>query len=345
MLLTSHMFDPIPLVVAHRGASGYRPEHTLAAYQLAIDMGADYIEPDLVSTSDGFLVARHENDITGTSDVADHPEFADRRGTKTIDGLELTGWFTEDFTIAELNTVRAKERLPDTRVANTRYDGQFGIATLDEIIDLVEENNAGRPEPVGLYVETKHPTYFDSIGTNLDDLLLEVLTRRGFDHAGARVLIESMEPQNLRSLRNRTQIPLVQLFMDHGQPYDFTVAGDPRTYADLTSPAQLAEIATYADGIGPNKNHVIARDAQGRHVGETRLVADAHAAGLFVHIWTLRDENRFLPTDLWRGEAENAKGEAVTEYKRFFDAGVDGVFTDNADTAIEARTRWLAFRP
>jgi len=344
MLSTSRISDRIPLVVAHRGACGYRPEHTLAAYQLAIDMGADYIEPDVVSTSDGVLVARHENEISGTSDVADRHEFADRLATKKVDDAELTGWFTEDFTIAELKTLRAKERLPGTRVANTRYDGQFGIATLDEIIDLVDENNARRPEPVGLYVETKHPTYFDSIGINIDDLLLGILTQRGLNRAGTKVIIESMEPQNLRSLKNRTQVPLIQLFMDEGQPYDFTVAGDPRSYADLMSADQLAEIATYADGIGPNKDQVIARDAEGRLAAETGLVADAHAAGLLVHIWTMRDENRFLPTGLRRGDDKNAKGEAVTEYERFFDAGVDGVFTDNVDTAIEARKDWLASR-
>ena len=338
------MNGPNPLVVAHRGASGYRPEHTLAAYQLAIDMGADYVEPDVVCTSDGVLVARHENEISETSDVADCPEFADRKTIRTVDGKEWTGWFTEDFTIAELKTLRAKERLPGTRIANTRYDGCFEIATLDEIIDLVEENNVRRSEPVGLYVEIKHPTYFDSLGINIDDLLLRIFTQRGLDRPGRKVFIESMEPQQLRSLRNRTQIPLVQLFMDEGQPYDFTVAGDPRSYADLMSPAQLAEIATYADGIGPNKSQVIGRDVEGRLAAETGLVANAHAAGLFVHIWTMRDENRFLPTDLWRGAAKNAMGEAIVEYQRFFDAGVDGVFTDNADTAVEARRDWLASR-
>ncbi|MEO6472216.1 MAG: glycerophosphodiester phosphodiesterase family protein, partial [Aeromicrobium sp.] len=291
-----------PIIIAHRGASGYRPEHTLAGYQLAIDMGADYIEPDVVSTADGVLLARHENEISGTSDVADHPEFADRKTSKTIDGEDLTGWFTEDFTLAEIKTLRARERIPAIRDANTRYDGRFEICTLDEIIDLLEKNNEGRDEPIHAYIETKHPTYFDSIGINLDNLLLEVLGRRGLDREGGKTVIQSMEPQNLRSLSTRTRLPLIQLMPSKGQPADFVADGDPRTYVDLARPEGLAEIATYATGIGPNKDAVIARDADGCLGADTGLVSEAHKLGLLVHIWTMRDENLFLPKDLWKGE-------------------------------------------
>lgn len=333
-----------PIIIAHRGASGYRPEHTLAGYQLAIDLGADYVEPDVVSTSDRVLLARHENEISGTTDVADHPEFADRNTTKSIDGKDLTGWFTEDFTLAEIKTLRAKERIPKIRDANTRYDGRFEICTLDEILDLLELNNVGRAEPIGSYIETKHPTYFDSIGINLDDLLLEVLGRRGLDHEGGKTIIQSMEPQNLRSLSTRTKLPLIQLMLSKGQPADFVAAGDPRTYADLAQPDELADIATYAAGIGPHKDCVIVLNEDGTLGEETGLVAEAHKVGLLVHIWTMRDENAFLPKDMRKGEDKTTKGNVLAEFERFFDAGVDGLFSDFTDTAVEARRGWLARR-
>ncbi|MGZ5413822.1 MAG: glycerophosphodiester phosphodiesterase family protein [Aeromicrobium sp.] len=333
-----------PVIIAHRGASGYRPEHTLAGYQLAIDMGADYIEPDVVSTSDGILLARHENEISGTTDVVDHHEFADRKTTKTIDNTELTGWFTEDFTLAEIKTLRARERIPAIRDANSRFDGRFEVCTLDEIIDLMEENNVGREEPVAAYIETKHPSYFDSLGLNLDDLLLEVLGRRDLDHEGGKTIIQSMEPQNLRSLSTRTYLPLVQLMPSKGRPADFVLSGDQRTYVDLAQPHELADIATYAAGIGPNKNCVIALNKDGTLGAETALVAEAHKVGLAVHIWTMRDENVFLPKDLRKGEDKATKGNVLAEYERFFDAGVDGLFSDFTDTAVEARRDWLARR-
>jgi glycerophosphoryl diester phosphodiesterase len=326
----------IPLVIGHRGASGYRPEHTLASYRLAIEMGADYIEPDLVSTKDHMLVARHENDITGTTDVAAHPEFADRKTTKTIDGVEHTGWFTEDFTLAELRTLRAVERLPDLRPTNTAFNGLYQIPTFQEVIDLAKR--AG----VGIYPETKHPTYFDSIGLSLEEPLLATLRANGLDSRRAKVFIQSFETANLKELSSETKVPLVQLIDEVGAPYDLVAAGDPRTYADLITPAGLAEIATYADGLGPSKNLIVPRDAAGNLLDPTSLVHDAHRAGLVVHPWTFRRENNFLPLDFRQGnpaspEFIRAAGDLPAELRLFFRLGVDGVFSDNPDTAVATR--------
>jgi glycerophosphoryl diester phosphodiesterase len=325
-----------PLVIGHRGASGYRPEHTLASYRLAIEMGADYIEPDLVSTKDHVLVARHENDITGTTDVAAHPEFADRKTTKTIDGVEHTGWFTEDFTLAELRTLRAVERLPDLRPANTAFNGLYQVPTLQEVIDLAKR--AG----VGIYPETKHPTYFDSIGLSLEEPLLATLRANGLDSRKAKVFIQSFETTNLKELHAETKVPLVQLIDEVGAPYDLVVAGDPRTYADLITPAGLAEIATYADGLGPSKNLIVPRDAVGNLLEPTSLVRDAHRVGLVVHPWTFRRENNFLPVDFRQGDPASpfylaAPGDLPAELRLFFRLGVDGVFSDNPDTAVATR--------
>jgi glycerophosphoryl diester phosphodiesterase len=325
-----------PLIIGHRGASGYRPEHTLASYRLAIEMGADYIEPDLVSTKDHVLVARHENDITGTTDVADHPEFAGRETTKTIDGVAHTGWFTEDFTLAELRTLRAIERLPDLRPTNTAFNGLYQVPTFQEVIDLAKR--AG----VGIYPETKHPTYFDSIGLSLEEPLLATLRANGLDNRKAKVFIQSFETGNLKELNTRTQLPLVQLIDEVGAPYDLVVAGDPRTYADLITPAGLAEIATYADGIGPSKNLIVPRDAAGNLLDPTSLVRDAHRAGLLVHPFTFRRENNFLPLDFRQGDPASpeflrAPGDLPAELRLFFRLGVDGVFSDNADTAVATR--------
>jgi glycerophosphoryl diester phosphodiesterase len=332
----------LPLVIAHRGASGYRPEHTLAAYRLAIRMGADYVEPDLVSTKDGVLVARHENEISGTTDVASHPEFADRRTTKTIDGQRVTGWFTEDFTLAELKTLRAKERLPDVRPDNTRYDGRFEVPTLHEVLELVEQESRRRGQVVGVYPETKHPTYFDSIGLSLEEPLVETLRRHGLNRPNAQVFVQSFETRNLRELDRRLRVPIVQLIAISGAPYDLVASGDDRTYDDLVTPSGLREISTYADAIGPDKNRVIPLDADGFMTSPTSLVDDAHSAGLKVHPYTFRDENQFLPADCRRGSDPNAKGDAFCEYDAFFDAGVDGVFSDYADTALKAREFWQA---
>jgi glycerophosphoryl diester phosphodiesterase len=331
------------MVIGHRGASGYRPEHTLASYRLAIEMGADYIEPDLVATKDHVLVARHENEIGGTTDVAGHPEFAGRRTTKTIDGVRVTGWFTEDFTLAELRTLRARERLPGLRPDNTAFDGLYQVPTLPEVIDLVKR--AG----VGIYPETKHPTYFDSVGLSLEEPLVAALDANGYRGRNAPVFIQSFEVGNLKELNRRTRVPLVQLLDETGRPYDLVVAGDPRTYADLATPAGLAEIATYADGVGPSKNLIVPRDAAGNLLDPTSLVRDAHRAGLAVHPWTFRKENNFLPADFRQGNPASpqflgATGDLPAELRLFFRLGVDGLFTDNADTAVAARHRLLADR-
>ena len=298
-----------PLIVAHRGASGYVPEHTLAAYALAIEMGADFVEPDLVVTRDGVLVARHENEIGGTTDVADKPAFAARRTTKVIDGQSIEGWFTEDFTLAELKTLRAKERIPDVRPENGRFDGIFAVPSFEEVLDLVRGANfrfqleavaAGLSARrcVGVYPETKHPSYFRGIGLPMERSLVRLLDRGAYFRATGKVFIQSFEVGNLKRLRTMTSFPLVQLLSDSGAPWDFIVAGDKRTYADLAKPEGLAEIARYAAGVGVNKNLIIPRTGAGGALGApTTLIADAHAAGLAVHGWTFRAENVFLPPE------------------------------------------------
>jgi glycerophosphoryl diester phosphodiesterase len=328
-----------PLVIGHRGASGYRPEHTLASYDLAIRMGADYVEPDLVSTKDGVLVARHENEISETTDVAERSEFADRRTMKVIDGRELTGWFTEDFTLAELKTLRAKERLPELRQRNTLYDGRYEVPTLQEVIDLVQEASRDLRRTIGIYPETKHPTYFDSIGLSLEEPLVRALRRNGLARRNAPVFIQSFETSNLRELNDSIAVPLVQLIDNRGAPFDLVTKGDPRTYDDLATEAGLQEIATYADGVGPAKDRIVPRDADGNLGEPTSFVDDAHAVGLDVHPWTFRNENTFLPADFRRGTDPADYGDAFAEYELFFRLGVDGVFSDNPDTAREARDR------
>ena len=320
-----------PLVIAHRGASGYRPEHTLAAYDLAIRMGADYIEPDLVSTKDGVLVARHENEISTTTDVADRPVFANRRTTKIVDGVSLTGWFTEDFTLAELKQLRAKERLPDIRPNNTIYDGRFRIPTLQEIIDLAVRYR------VGIYPETKHPTYFDSIGLSLEEPLVATLRANGLNRPDSEVFIQSFETTNLRQLNRVIDVPLVQLIGGTGAPYDLVAAGSALTYDDLATPAGLRRIAGYADGIGPDKNRIVPRDAAGFLLEPTALVDNAHRAGLLVHPYTFRAENTFLPADFRIGTDPARYGDIAAEYELFFSLGVDGVFADQPDIAVYAR--------
>jgi glycerophosphoryl diester phosphodiesterase len=318
-----------PLVIGHRGASGLRPEHTLAAYELAIDQGADFIEPDLVLTKDGVLVARHENEIGGTTDVADRPEFAGRRTTKRIDGQEITGWFTEDFTLAELKSLRAKERIPNTRPGNTAYNGQFEIPTLQEVIDLARRKGAEQGRTIGIYPETKHPTYFAAIGLPFEQRLVDLLHANGYRGPTAPVFIQSFEVGNLKHLSTITSLPLVQLINNTGQPYDFTVSGDRRTYTDLATPAGLAEIAAYARRIGPNKNLIVPRDAANRLGQPASLIADAHARGLVVHAWTFRDEDEFLPADF--------QGNPEAEYELFFRLSIDGMFTDFPATGVRVR--------
>jgi glycerophosphoryl diester phosphodiesterase len=326
-----------PLVIGHRGASAYRPEHTLSAYKLAIDTGADYIEPDVVATKDHKLVARHDNWLADTTDVESHPEFADRRVTKTIDGVTRTDWFTEDFTLAELRTLRAEERLPDLRPNNTVFNGLDTIPTLDEVLALARTGH------VGVYPETKHPTYFDGLGLSLEEPLLATLKKHGFTGRHDPVYIQSFETANLRELRTKTSIRLIQLIDATGRPFDFTVAGDPRTYDDLVTPAGLRFIASYAAGIGPATARIVPLDATGRTTTPTTLVRDAHRRHLAVHTWTLRPENNFLPADFRQGNPSSplflrTQGDAAGWLAKLYRLGIDGVFSDDPALAVATRT-------
>jgi glycerophosphoryl diester phosphodiesterase len=327
-----------PLVIGHRGASGYRPEHTLAAYELAIDMGADYVEPDLVMTADGALIARHDNVLDLTTDVASRPEFASKRTTKTVDGLTVTGWFTEDFTLAEIKRLRAIERIPDVRPASARFDGMFTIPTLDEIIGLVHRREHELGRRIGVYVETKHPTHFAAHGLEMNAALVRTLHHHGYRREADPVFVQSFEVGNLEALARETNLRLVQL-LGSGIPWDVQLAGGSTTYADMATPAGLARIRRYADGIGPEKGLLIPLDGNRElHVANaTSLVADAHAAGLVVHPYTFRAENRFLPSNLRRGEDPIALGDVVSEIRVFLSIGVDGFFTDHPDRGRVAK--------
>ena len=327
-----------PLVIGHRGASGYRPEHTLAAYELAARQGADYIEPDLVITKDGVLVARHEPEISGTTDVAAHPEFASRRTTKDLDGVPTTGWFAEDFTLAELKTLRAKERIPDIRPQNTAYDGQFEIPTFQEVIDLSRRLSAKLRRPIGIYPETKHPTYFRAQGLALEEPLVRALNRNRLNHRRAKVFVQSFEVGNLQALDRVLKVPLVQLLgAKTARPYDFAVSGDPRTYAELATPAGLRFVRRHADGVGPSKDYIVPRDAAGNSLPPTTFVADAHRARLQAHPYTFRAENTFLPLELRSSPNPAEYGNFEAEVRQFIALGVDGLFTDNPDKAVAAR--------
>jgi len=326
----AHRETSAPIIIAHRGLSGEWPEHTIAAYKAAIEAGADFIEPDLVLTKDGVLVARHENEISETTDVADRGEFANRKTTKTIDGREFTGWFTEDFTLDELKTLKARERLPQLRSKSN--DGRFEIPTFEEILKLLKKVNAARDIPIGVYPETKHPSYFTSIGLPHERPLLELLTRFGYRGIDAPVFIQSFEVGNLTALRQKTDLPLIQLMAaDHGP------ADKPgQTYTDMASAEGLKEIARYANGIGPDKNMIIPRNMMGKLKSPTNLVDDAHAAGLKVHPWTFRRENYFLPLDHKSGVDPRKAGDLAAEIEIFLATGIDGIFTDNTPEAVDA---------
>jgi glycerophosphoryl diester phosphodiesterase len=301
------------VVVAHRGASGERPEHTLESYGLAIEEGADYIEPDLVMTRDGVLIARHENEIGGTTDVAQYPQFADRRRTQDIDGETMTGWFTEDFTLAEIKILRARERLPELRPQNRAFDGRFMVPTFDEIMQLANDANrrrGSRPR-IGVYPETKHPAHFARIGLPQEAAVLATLQRFGYAAQGSPVFIQSFDPANLRQLRGMTRLPLVQL-LEHE-------LGD------------LAGIATYADAIGIAK-----------HLGSAEGVRAAHAVNLKVHVWTFRAENEFLPDDLKIGVSPAAHGDLDAEIRRFLDRGIDGFFVDFPAVGVRVRDAYIS---
>ena len=350
-----------PLVIGHRGAAGYRPDHTIEGYKLAIEMGADFIEPDLVATKDGELIARHEPNITGTTDVASHPEFASRKTTRVVDGVSETGWFATDFTLAEIKTLRAIQPLAER---DAQYNGKFSIPTLKEVLDLAKSEGTRVGRTIGVYPETKHPTYHVDAGLKLEDRLLAILATYGYTQKSSPVIIQSFEVSNLKYLRTKTQVRLVQLIdgddvalngqvtlaAPYDKPYDFAVVGDKRTFITMLTPAGLAEIKTYADGIGPWKPYLISSkgvDANGDGKADdvnkdgvvderdrtmlpaTAVLKDAHAAGLVVHPFTFRNEAKRLASDF--------NGDPVAEYRLFFQLGVDGVFSDFTDTAVKAR--------
>jgi len=326
---------PKALVIGHRGASALRPEHTLASYEQAIADGADVIEPDLVITRDGVLVARHENDITATTNVSALPQFAERKRIKVIDGERRTGWFTEDFTLAELKTLRARERIPQLRPANAHYDDRFEIPTFDEILALAARaSRSGRV--IGVYPELKHPSYFRGIGLPLEDKLAQALLASPFARQ-APVFVQSFEPGSLRTMRERLgkglpKLKLVQLIgKPRGRPADWRLQGDTRTFAAMLTPVGLREVAGYADAIGPEKDNVLPRDAHGALASPTALVAEAHAAGLLVHPYTFRPENSFLPAPLRAGSDPATRNPAgmVREVQAFLATGIDGFFTDD----------------
>lgn len=317
------MSEARPIIIGHRGASGFRPEHTLESYRLAIAQGADVIEPDLVMTKDSVLVARHENEIGQTTDVAD--KFPGRKVTKVIDGDTATGWFVEDFTLAEIKTLRAKERLA---FRSHYWDGQFDIPTFDEILDFVRTEEARLGRRIGLYPETKHPSYHESLGLSITDALIDALDREGYRSKDDPVYLQSFEVGNLQAARRRTAVKLIQLIDATGRPADFTSRGDARGYRDLITPAGLAEIAKYADGIGAAKSLVQPISPTGDLLTPTALVTDAHAAGLLVHVWTVRADREFLPAGY--------RGDPLAEYRRLASLGVDGVFTDFPEQAVAA---------
>ncbi|KSB88393.1 glycerophosphodiester phosphodiesterase [Caulobacter vibrioides] len=326
-----------PIVIAHRGASGERPEHTLPAYGLAIEQGCDFIEPDLVVTRDGHLVVRHENEIGGTTDVAARPEFAARKATKTIDGESLTGWFTEDFTLAEIKSLRARERLPQLRPASAAFDGQAQVLTFDEVVAFARAESKRTGRTIGVYPEMKHPAYFASAGLPIEGRMIEALKRNDLNSKAAPVFVQCFEVGPLKTLRLKTPARLVLLVAGEGGPADLPGV----RYADLVTPEGLKGVAAYADGLGPEKTMIVPQDKQAL-LPATSLVKDAHAAGLLVHPWTVRAENYFLPATLRRGNAGAAdylaqRGDVSAVLKALYAAGVDGVFSDFPGLAVAAR--------
>ena len=329
-----------PIIIAHRGASGLRPEHTLAAYQLAIDQGADFIEPDLVMTKDGHLICRHENEISGTTDVATKPEFADRKKVPTIDGYKFEGWFTEDFTLAEIKTLRCKERLPQLRPANMAYDGLYSIPTFEEVLELAAAQSKIVGRVIGVYPETKHPSWFEALNLSFDEPLLSLIKKYSVDDPRAPIFIQSFEVSNLKRLKTKTKVRLIQLMARDGGPFDG--AGQGVTYAQMATPEGLAAISAYASGVGPEKAMILPRDANNEALAPTSFVHDAHHVGLDVHPWTFRAENYFLSNGDRRGNSTDATylmqpGDLKGEIQAFLALGVDGVFSDFPGIAFEAR--------
>jgi glycerophosphoryl diester phosphodiesterase len=338
-----------PLVIGHRGASGYLPEHTLQSYALAIKLGADYVEPDLVATKDGHLIARHEPNITNTTDVRNHPEFADRERTAMVDGVEETGWFASDFTLREIKTLRAVQTFPERP---QRFNGRFRIPTFAEVIELAKRESRKRDRRIGVYPETKHPTYHEDLGLPLEPRLVKTLRRFGWDDRRDPVFIQSFEQSNLERLNRMIGVRLVQLVDANGvnpdgtldyappfdRPYDWTVSGDPelqaRTFGYFATDEGLEEISGYADGIGPWKRYIVSTLGTGPESSRTLapptdLIERAHAHGLQIHTWTFRNEQSRLVSDY--------AGNPIDEYLQFYELGIDGVFSDFPDTAFVAR--------
>ncbi|MGB9377594.1 MAG: glycerophosphodiester phosphodiesterase family protein [Mycobacteriales bacterium] len=309
-----------PIVIGHRGASGYRPEHTLDSFGVAIDLGADAIEPDVVSTKDHALIVRHENELSRTTDVASHEEFAHLRATKVVEGREVTGWFSEDFTLAEIRTLRCRERFADLRQQNTMYDGRYRVATLDEVLFLTRTQSLRTGRVIGCYPEIKHPAYFSSLGLPIGPALADTLRRHGLDRAFTPVVVQSFDAEFLREFRAALNVPLVQLVGLDSDPY-------------LLTPVGQREISTYASAVGVDK----------QLLGDD-LVVQAHAAGLRALVYTLRNENAFLDPQFRDGGDPHAYGRAFEEYSWYFRTGVDGVFSDNADTAVAARAEFVRDR-
>ena len=359
-----HRADNAPLVIGHRGAPGYLPDHTLEGYALAIELGADYVEPDLVATQDGHLIARHEPNLIATTNVKDLPQFAGRKRTAVVDGFPEEGFFASDFTLAEIRQLRAVQPLGER---DPSFNGKFAIPTLDEVIELVKRKSREEGRRIGIYPETKHPTYHQQLGLALEDRLLHVLQRAGWNHRHAPVIIQSFETANLKYLRSRTSVRLVQLVDANDvnpdgtldftapfhKPYDWVVSGRQGLFSDLLTPQGLAEVRTYADGVEPWKPYLISskckqtvgnacadangdgavNDADRVLLPPTSVVANAHRLGLLVHPYTFRNEQRRLASDF--------KGNPVNEYLAFYELGVDGVFSDFADTAFAARAMFL----
>ena len=340
---------PEILIIGHRGASALRPEHTLAAYQKAIDDGADFIEPDLVATKDGYLVARHENEIGETTNVSELPQFADRKTTKVIDGVSLTGWFTEDFHLNELNQLKARERIPQIRPNNVQYNDLYNIPTLEQIIELADQHYQKTGKIIGLYIETKHPTYFQQQNLALENSLLMSLAKHKYTREIAPVYLQSFEISNLKAMREQLdqlnsikQIKIIQLYGGKStQPADAAMQKLTINYGDMATVAGLKEVAKYADGVGPSKTYILP-NIQAATV--TSFLKDAHAVGLKVHPYTLRPENEFLPDYLDCGvnPAERCETGAIKEYELFFEAGVDGIFTDDPGLGRKALLNYQA---
>lgn len=350
-----------PLVIGHRGYPGLMPDHTIEGYTLAIESGADFVEPDLVLTKDSILICRHEPMLSGTTDVADHSEFSTRKSTKNVDGVSTEDWFASDFTLAEIKTLRAKQPLAE-RPQN--HNGKYAIPTFQEVIDLVKAKSASMGRTIGVYPETKHPTFHENLKLRITDKVLALLEKAGMNNAQSAVYLQSFEVSNLKYARSKSSIKIVQLYdaddvdkngkmvmlAPYAQPYDFVVSGDARTYNDLATDAGLDFVKTYANGIGPWKPYIqpytytdanndgkaddinsdgMVNDADKTLLPSTNLIERAHKKGLLVHVYTFRNESRRLLYDF--------KNDPQAEYKHFYDLGVDGVFSDFPATAVAAK--------